>query len=594
MKKEIYDILYKNDKLVVNRISEKYFKKHHNDILIKINNKVTSDCNFNIKLYLYSYDIKDIPTCRNCGNKLSNVNKFSFTNGFPDFCSKKCMYSSKEVIDKRKNTLLKKYGVEHAIQSEKIKSKRKETNLKKYGVEHVTQLETVKNKIKNTLVDKYGVEHVSKIHGVREKIEETNLKKYGHISSFSNKIIQNKYKNNLLDKYGVEHVSKIYGVREKIEETNLKKYGYKVSSKNDTVKEKLKKTIKNKIESKYNIKFIDEKNIEVINDCKIHKSYVIDFKNFYQRKFKYKIDNLCTKCNPIGNVFRSGYENKIENDIIKNYSIDYELNNKKIISNEIDFYFPNHKIGIEINGIYWHSDIFKDKLYHYNKTKECKEKGIQLLHIWEFDLINKKDIIYSIIKNKLNLTKDKIYARKCIIKEVSSNECKDFLNENHLQGFVVSKYRYGLYYDDKLVSLMTFGKLRKNLNQINKKDSYELLRFCNKLNTNVIGGASKLLKYFEKNIKPKLLISYANQDISNGSLYYKLGFNFESYTTPTYWWIDKNGINHNRFKFRKDVLVRKGFDKNKTEDEIMKELKYYKIYNSGNIKFKKDYNYVTK
>ena len=127
---------------------------------------------------------------------------------------------------------------------------------------------------------------------------------------------------------------------------------------------------------------------------------------------------------------------------------------------------------------------------------------------------------------------------------------------------------------------MTFSKLRKNLNGNNEENAYELLRFSNKLNTIVVGGASRLLNYFIKNVQPKKIISYADKRWSNGSLYKKLGFEHIRDSKPNYYYI-VNDKRENRFNYRKDVLVKEGYDNSKTEHQIMKERKIYRIYDCG-------------
>lgn len=251
---------------------------------------------------------------------------------------------------------------------------------------------------------------------------------------------------------------------------------------------------------------------------------------------------------------------------------------------ELDIFIPQLNIAIEYNGIYFHSDKFKNKNDHLNKTKECELKGIRLIHIWESDWLYRNEIIKSNLINILNKTPNKIYARKCEIREISSKISNEFLINNHIQGNCLSKINLGLYYNNELISVMTFGKLRKNLGNISQKDHYELLRFCNKLNTSVIGGASKLFKYFLKNYKPKNIISYANRDWSKGNLYDKLGFKLINYTPPGYHYY-KSKIKYNRFNFRKDILVKQGYDSNKTEFQIMDELGYNRVWNCGNIKY---------
>ena len=271
------------------------------------------------------------------------------------------------------------------------------------------------------------------------------------------------------------------------------------------------------------------------------------------------------------------YEIEIRN-FLKKLNVNFKTQINNIISNELDIFIPEKSIAIEFNGMYWHNDEHKHKLYHYNKWKECNEKNIQLIQIWEDDWINKNEICKSILKSKLGCIENKIYARKCIIKNVNKEDKDIFLNNNHLQGTCVSKYNIGLYYNDELVSLMTFGKSRF------EKDCFELIRFCNKINTIIIGGANKLFNYFNKNyLNNNKIVSYASCDISNGLLYNKLGFDFIKHTGVDYYWWKKHKLN--RALTQKHKLIKQGFDENKTEDEIMKEQGYYKIYGSGNLKF---------
>lgn len=281
----------------------------------------------------------------------------------------------------------------------------------------------------------------------------------------------------------------------------------------------------------------------------------------------------------------SKLEIELQQFVKENYGGNIELNNNQILSgHELDIYFPDIKLALEFNGTYYHSDLFKSRSYHLNKTKECNKLGINLIHIWDGDWIHKLDIIKSIILNKLGKTSNKVFARKCIIREVNRKESCEFLSKNHLQGPTISKNNFGLYYNNELISLMTFGKLRKNLKQTHIDNNYELLRFCNKLNTNVVGGASRLFKHFIKEYAPKKIISYASRDISNGEIYKILRMIELKPTEPGYSWY-KSKIKYNRFTFRKDVLVKNGADPDKTEYEIMLDKGYYRVWNTGNFKF---------
>lgn len=129
----------------------------------------------------------------------------------------------------------------------------------------------------------------------------------------------------------------------------------------------------------------------------------------------------------------------------------------------------------------------------------CEARGIQLIHIFENEWEFKREIVESRIKNLLGIYDNTVFARKCEIKEIDSKTSKEFQEINHIQGSVNSSVNVGLYHGNELVSLMTFGKCR-----FDRKHEWEMLRFCNRLGHHVIGGAGKLLKYFEKRINRNL------------------------------------------------------------------------------------------
>ena len=292
---------------------------------------------------------------------------------------------------------------------------------------------------------------------------------------------------------------------------------------------------------------------------------------------------ICTNCNPLYNKNTSYCESDLRS-FLNSINIDFKSNDRTILNGkELDIYIPSHNLAIEFNGLYWHSELFRDSKYHLNKTEECEKKGVQLIHIFEDEWKYKKEIVQSRIKNILGLTENRVFARKCDIKKVSIKHKAKFLDDNHIQGTVSSKYNFGLFYNDELISLMTFGKGRIAMG--GHSEQYELSRFCNKLNTNIIGGASKLLKYFIKNYKPKEIISYADRRWSQGDLYQMLNFNYTHSSKPNYWYV-VGDIRKHRFGFRKNKLVTAGFDLTKTEREIMLERGIYRIYDSGSMVFK--------
>ena len=174
---------------------------------------------------------------------------------------------------------------------------------------------------------------------------------------------------------------------------------------------------------------------------------------------------------------------------------------------------------------------------------------------------------------------DKNLKRNCIIKEIDSKVKNKFLDNNHLQGRDKSSVKLGLHYNNELVSVMTFGKRKIT----GGKSQYELIRFCNKLNTNILGGASKLLNYFIKKYTPSRLISYADNTWSNGNLYLKLKFEKKYTSKPDYGYIVNNKRVHKQNFTKKKLNI----GKHTTEESFMKEKSIYKIWDCGKIKFEK-------
>ena len=359
--------------------------------------------------------------------------------------------------------------------------------------------------------------------------------------------------------------------------------------------------IKNTCLVKYNVSNVSKRNLHIPKYTKILSDFeIISYDNSsfklkhikcneiieMTRRMIYDRFNLnteiCTNCNNISTM-KSGYETQIVN-WIKSLNIDIIENDRKTIHpKEIDILIPNSKLAIEFNGLYWHSENQVGKNYHINKTNSCQENEIQLIHIWEDDWVYKQNIIKSILLNKLNIIPNKIFARKCEIKIINDNKLvKDFLNKNHIQGFCKSQLKIGLFYRDKLVSLMTFG-FRKT----NSKKEFELIRFCNILNTSIIGGASKLFNFFLKISKVNNIVSYADISIFNGNLYKNIGFKFKHRTQPNYYWV-VDGVRNHRWKYNKQNLIKLGYDSKKTEKEIMESIGNYRIFSCGQERY--EYN----
>lgn len=247
-----------------------------------------------------------------------------------------------------------------------------------------------------------------------------------------------------------------------------------------------------------------------------------------------------------------------------------------------EVYFPHYSIGIKMLIISEDNENSNPKrTVHQQLNNEYEKNGKQIIQIFEDEWLNKTEICKSRIRNIFGKNNSRIYGRECAIKIIDNKTAKNFCQLNHIQGYVNGKISLGLYYENELVSVMTFGGLRKNLGSIQKEDCYELLRFCNKIGVSVIGSASKMFKYFIKNYNPNEIISYADRRWSVGKIYETLGFKEIRKTEPNYFYII-NGERKNRFSFRKDVLISKyGCSKDDTEHNFCKSQGWYRIYDCG-------------
>lgn len=414
----------------------------------------------------------------------------------------------------------------------------------------------------------------------------------------------------------------------------------------DVTQEKLKSNIISKLKDRIiNNKFSLSSKIEngfiesVIIPLKlpfIKQFYLKDIKQFcdvYIEKLNLIIecDGSYWHCNK--EFFPQGSENdfqekKIEKDKLKNdycienninifrfWDTDYINERKSVVDNLLcsieaikrgekvfvfdnDFNYGEKEINNEIANTLdlseYQSDNIKIKVFPLSsKTKMFTEKereekhGKKLICIFEDELKYKNDIVKNRLDSIFGKYNTKLYARKCEVREILAKDSFDFISKYHIQGYANAKNSIGLFYNNELVSVMTFGSLRKNLGSKSIDGEYEMIRYCSKPKTLIVGGASKMLKYFERKYNPTRIISYCDKRWSNGNLYYSLGFDLDHVSKPNYFYV-RDGKRENRFKYRKDVLVKEGYDKNKTEEEIMEERGIKRVYDCGCYVFEKN------
>lgn len=290
--------------------------------------------------------------------------------------------------------------------------------------------------------------------------------------------------------------------------------------------------------------------------------------------------------------FVSKYEREIQDFLTKN-NVTFNANRQILSGKEIDMLLDDQKIGIEFDGLKWHTEWFgrKSHKYHLEKTEICNEHGYGLIHIFEDEYVNHKDIVLSKIRHIIGKDYDlpKIMGRKCDVKEIYKHDAQTFLEKYHIQGFASSSLYLGAFLDNELVAVMSL----KNGNV--KNPDWELTRFATNYNYRYQGVASKMFNYFVKNYDPKKVISFADRRWTTNykvNMYTRLGFVFDKFTPPDYkYYLDegKNGQKYKRIhkmSMSKKTLARKyGFPLTMTETEMAKALGYDRIWDCGLIKY---------
>jgi hypothetical protein len=298
-----------------------------------------------------------------------------------------------------------------------------------------------------------------------------------------------------------------------------------------------------------------------------------------ENQFDDYIDNghvpTCKVCNPYQPSYVSKQEIQVLEFIKTLTDLPVSQSNKTIINPyELDIVVPDLKIAIEYCGLYWHSEANKsDRFYHKKKQDLCNQAGYRLITIFEDEWLFKQQIV----KNRLRAIfsrNNKTYARKCSVTAISAVDAKQFCEQYHIQGHAVHSLSYGCFLNSELIAVMTFGRPRYST-----KYQFELIRFCSK--DTVVGGAGKLLAAFVRDHQPESIISYCDQRWGTGSLYKALEFDLlDKVVKPSYSYTDFVRRYH-RSNYMKKTLVASGGDANKTEQQLAKERKLYRIWDCG-------------
>ena len=545
---KILDIKSKYPQNKLNKVFKKNYKELFEEICSLTNNIATSE-NPSIleRLYIIENNIsnKNQLLCPVCNKNYRKFNGHKYS----DVCSILCHNRSSLTKQKIKETRLKNHNGKYV--DDAILAKKRQTCIQRYNEISYSKTNEFKQKVKTTKLINHGSETYNNV----DKMKQTKLERYGS-SSYVNK---EKIRKTFNEKYNVNSPVQIKSVQKQQQATCLNKYGVKSFLQTDICKNQSKKMSYEKMLNNE----LDIPNFSYDDYLKTYGDTVLEFK--------------CKKCNNVFSaIHHDGYHSKCPNcypyvlsksqlevkDFLSQF-INVEENNRKIIyPYELDIYIPEKKLAIEYDGIYWHSQI-DDCNYHLNKTQLCEKCGIQLIHIFENEWLSKKEIVKSMLKDVLCIYDKTIYAKNCEVKEIDNSLSEKFQNENNINGATNSDLSLGLFYENELVSLISFKKYKISIGK------WKIQKFCNKLNYNIINGIEKLLNYFEVNYKPTNLIVSIDRRWSNGKLYEQHGFKLRKISKPKCWyWKDIKTLESKNFKNSKH------------------------IFDCGNLIFKKDYTSV--
>lgn len=434
-----------------------------------------------------------------------------------------------------RSMILKTARIEHYGSLEQYKQemteKARQTSQQRYGIDNYAKTFESKQKARKTSIRKYGVGNPMQNTNVKAKLKKTNMKKYGVPWGLANKdVIQKRVDTNNKRWGGCGWASA--RLRSICEQTFRERYGAYHWRGSDELTSKVNKTCQQKHQVDWPCQYPEVK--MMANDSKPNQYFasLLDANNIlYTREF---------------GLGRRSYDFKVNNTLV-----------------EIDPAATHNSTW----GVFNCSAT--PKTYHRDKTQLAIDNGYRCIHVFDWD--NPVQIV------NLLEERERIYARKCTVQLVDVKEEKQFLRDNHLQGYVKSDVCIGLYANGTLVAIMSFGTPRYNNNF-----QFELLRYCSI--KNIVGGAEKLFAHFVHNYNPTSIVSYCDLSKFVGTTYIKLGFKLQSINIAAHWY---NMYTHKHFT---DNLVRQrgvdqllgtNYGKGTSNEEILVSLKFVKIYDAG-------------
>lgn len=463
--------------------------------------------------------------------------------------------SKEEQQIKSKATMNEKYGG-HYSKTKDFKERVKKTSLEKYGVENVMKSKDFFEKQKESLLESYGVDSPLKSREIKERQIKTTRERFGvdsvlslpHVrnsAAQSAQSIEAKHKRlqTMNEKYGCNYPLQNENIKQKMQNTNLERYGVKSKF---LIPDFQTKIFNEKVKSG-KIKIYNNKTIsEHAAEKNVSYSWIL------QQSKEVGLEQAINQ-----DPHKTNLEN-IVSDFLKQTLGSSHYYNKKFKDTKYkpDFLVEDSKLIIECDGIFWHSDrTIKDYKYHFKKLLEYKKHGYSCLFFRSDEIINKPNIVRSIITNKLGLNR-RIYARKCAIETLSD---ASFFDENHLMGKGAGRI-YCLKHNDEVVASIQVKWVKGKL--------LEVSRFCTKNNISVVGGFDKLIKHVVKQECPNSIITFIDERYGSGDYLEKLGWQ-KKMSYVSFKWADEKNTYH-RLTYPRNSGYEHGF---------------YKIWDCGQAKW---------
>lgn len=508
--------------------------KHSPDLLEAVS--VVSDAPRLIeKIYCYINDLPTPPACP-CGNKVKFI---TITNGYREFCSPRCDHARQAATERRVATMKANGGV--GLANPASRNKASKTNQARYGVSNTFCLPKVKDWRLNN-----------------NPMKDPDIVK--------------KLRDDCLSSHGVDWHSKRSDVISTARSTMLSRYGVENFSQSHYSDE----TLATLTDHSLMKELFDNNSInEISNKLEVSETTVLKYLNMLEIRSQREITP----------------EIQLKNWLIDLGFKDFDKTRKVLPNNkEIDLYSPSLKIGIEYCGLYWHSQLYKDRNYHRNKYLDCSQAGIRLVTIFEDEWIKNQTIVKDRLKHIIGMNLPGCGARSLEIIKSNHVIAREYFQKNHISGHANA----GVYYaaiasDGSIKAMMSFGKNRKIVKP--KIDwQWEMVRFATD-GGHYPGVAARLFKTFVRENSPESVLSYADLRWGQGTYLRNLGFNRFEDTPPNYWYFSLKNAEYDRyhrFHFNKQALIKKYPDlisDHSTEYSIARSAGFERIWDCGNAKW---------